>query len=212
MFQSLNRAYKRSDRADVSQVPSEEEVFQSLNRAYKRSDNIGKLPKIVVYLSFNPSIGLTSVPTINTRLISVITSTGFNPSIGLTSVPTTKHCSECSGSTAVSIPQSGLQAFRHSGSSGATAQETMFQSLNRAYKRSDPRSAIDRGYFFVVSIPQSGLQAFRHAGCSRRLQSLRSFNPSIGLTSVPTSERYRHTRSGSQVSIPQSGLQAFRHN
>src|SRR5712692_1868940 len=88
-FQSLNRAYKRSDipfpapvrssavvsipqsglqafrRHLITQTPSVPEQFQSLNRAYKRSDvrdcwfHNGDLS------SFNPSIGLTSVPTSN---------------------------------------------------------------------------------------------------------------------------------------------------
>ena len=62
----------------------------------------------------------------------------------------------------VSIPQSGLQAFRPFTVCHHQYGWLEFQSLNRAYKRSD-RS---RGRLFrdlkVVSIPQSGLQAFRH--------------------------------------------------
>src|SRR5216684_2229094 len=88
----------------------------------------------------------------------------FNPSIGLTSVPTFVQ-----GHDAPNIKP--------------------FQSLNRAYKRSDELSRIDNNHGHAVSIPQSGLQAFRpkmiHLPCSAR----HGFNPSIGLTSVPTSQR-----------------------
>ncbi len=37
LFQSLNRAYKRSDRA-LAMLGFGTQLFQSLNRAYKRSD------------------------------------------------------------------------------------------------------------------------------------------------------------------------------
>src|SRR6266852_2971301 len=86
----------------------------------------------------------------------------------------------------------------------------MFQSLNRAYKRSDGYALEQFTHAYAVSIPQSGLQAFRPAvhRCAYALvgwfQSLNraykrsdhifgtrsskvtGFNPSIGLTSVPT--------------------------
>src|SRR5712692_399007 len=61
----------------------------------------------------------------------------------------------------VSIPQSGLQAFR--------------PVFNQGYP-------LD----VVVSIPQSGLQAFRLCKLLCGLGSQSRFNPSIGLTSVPT--------------------------
>ncbi len=61
-----------------------------------------------------------------------------------------------------------------------------FQSLNRAYKRSDQTTEVPGDVPRLVSIPQSGLQAFRREPTRRRLRS-------------------------SSVSIPQSGLQAFRH-
>ncbi len=65
----------------------------------------------------------------------------------------------------VSIPQSGLQAFRRSRFSTWQQGAIVFQSLNRAYKRSDTPAC---GLFVACSI---------------------SFNPSIGLTSVPTTQR-----------------------
>jgi len=138
------------------------------------------------------------------------------------------------GKLVVSIPQSGLQAFRHHDllrrplqlalfqslnraykrsdmpSKSATKTLILFQSLNRAYKRSDPWSQPISVTSRVVSIPQSGLQAFRlHHPLYIKLVLLVSipqsglqafrrsivcgqvlpgfcFNPSIGLTSVPT--------------------------
>ena len=62
----------------------------------------------------------------------------------------------------VSIPRSGLQAFRRQQQQSTAASDAMFQSLDRAYKRSDRSS-------------RSGIED-EHNG----------FNPSIGLTSVPT--------------------------
>jgi len=110
-FQSLNRAYKRSD--DVrAKFPGVRALFQSLNRAYKRSDRSTALRRL----------------------------------------------------------------RRH-----------LFQSLNRAYKRSDSSATPAAPVVGLVSIPQSGLQAFRR-GLALSLCWTRSrFNPSIGLTSVPTS-------------------------
>src|SRR6266849_4818698 len=61
--------------------------FQSLNRAYKRSDMVPHPLGNVELNGFNPSIGLTSVPTIQDNFQSWM-SWRFNPSIGLTSVPT----------------------------------------------------------------------------------------------------------------------------
>ncbi len=62
----------------------------------------------------------------------------------------------------VSIPQSGLQAFRPGINTPHSGRLLPFQSLNRAYKRSDAIS------WDPVHLPPGG------------------FNPSIGLTSVPT--------------------------
>src|SRR6266849_3542308 len=62
-FQSLNRAYKRSDIALLVLLDQLMEVFQSLNRAYKRSDAAVFRRAPYRHYSFNPSIGLTSVPT-----------------------------------------------------------------------------------------------------------------------------------------------------
>ncbi len=110
-FQSLNRAYKRSDSISICHQ-TWESMFQSLNRAYKRSD-------------------ICCVP----------------------AYPKDRY---------VSIPQSGLQAFRQSEEKDFDEVTDVFQSLNRAYKRSDHR-------------------------CPFACQGMRiRFNPSIGLTSVPT--------------------------
>src|SRR6266852_154268 len=87
---------------------------------------------------------------------------GFNPSIGLTSVPATSATRASASGEFVSIPQSGLQAFRRVASSFVIQSDLGFQSLNRAYKRSDRRS------------------------CPGLIGELRCFNPSIGLTSFPT--------------------------
>src|SRR6266849_5473342 len=89
---------------------------------------------------------------------------------------------------AVSIPQSGLQAFRLGVSPPGTWVFGLFQSLNRAYKRSDSR--------FPVAI----------------VELVYRFNPSIGLTSVPTPNSCGQHSGFFWVSIPQSGLQAFRHD
>src|SRR6266849_3246836 len=63
-FQSLNRAYKRSDKGVIVPIEGTVTMFQSLNRAYKRSDCRHEMRKYPIRSSFNPSIGLTSVPTI----------------------------------------------------------------------------------------------------------------------------------------------------
>ncbi len=89
-------------------------------------------------------------------------------------------------SFAVSIPQSGLQAFRHEVVEVSEQPDHLFQSLNRAYKRSDVVATIEIALTVFVSIPQSGLQAFRRLPNPSYIAVLGSFNPSIGLTSVPT--------------------------
>ncbi len=162
------------------------QAFQSLNRAYKRSDT----------------------PVCVASLYTIV----------------------------VSIPQSGLQAFRPRGwprrsRLGRGFQSLnraykrsdhrrsvvrhlvlrWFQSLNRAYKRSDGRPAHQRPEVNAVSIPQSGLQAFRRIDDLKARFESRSFNPSIGLTSVPTWSTIYSYNNYRTVSIPQSGLQAFRH-
>ncbi len=137
-------------------------LFQSLNRAYKRSDE-----------------GAWTVQVQELKC--------FNPSIGLTSVPTRCHPGECYA-------------------------EGMFQSLNRAYKRSDLTGNAEMIGSSQVSIPQSGLQAFRLAVALTVTTTYCRFNPSIGLTSVPTAYVVQVDPEQSFVSIPQSGLQAFRLN
>ena len=134
--------------------------FQSLNRAYKRSDLSGCSPIGSSFARFNPSIGLTSVPTHHYTTIPASLCGCFNPSIGLTSVPTpSSYAYELRGDVSipqsglqafrphirhlslfrrlVSIPQSGLQAFRLPEMGIAKGTRQWFQSLNRAYKRSD---------------------------------------------------------------------------
>ncbi len=137
-------------------------MFQSLNRAYKRSDGTSMIGQGEWKGSFNPSIGLTSVPTERPSMSPSPASSSFNPSIGLTSVPTYTSASASILFSMVSIPQSGLQAFRQSKICAHSINMLSFQSLNRAYKRSDQdydHSNQHRSY--SVSIPQSGLQAFR---------------------------------------------------
>ncbi len=163
-----------------------------------------------IQVSFNPSIGLTSVPTQRWTPVPLAPHWCFNPSIGLTSVPT-RHVFFLSDlDDRVSIPQSGLQAFRRVAVNWHIEDRGLFQSLNRAYKRSD----LARSEYPLLNSS--------------------SFNPSIGLTSVPTwrpiarprgiyrfqSLNRAYKRSDDdvfvfvcfrrEVSIPQSGLQAFR--
>ncbi len=86
---------------------------------------------------FNPSIGLTSVPTAWRYKQHTTKTSCFNPSIGLTSVPTYDYTNVHVYTGLVSIPQSGLQAFRPSDCRPGGDRRARFQSLNRAYKRSD---------------------------------------------------------------------------
>src|SRR5712692_5899745 len=160
MFQSLNRAYKRSDSL-INQVvvidaivsipqsglqafrrPLDQELdavplqFQSLNRAYKRSDNMIYHGATTYQVRFNPSIGLTSVPTSQSLLGSVFGEAVSIPQSGLKAFPQQATFERCLIQT-VSIPQSGLQAFRQRRARKLSAPGHQFQSLNRAYKRSD---------------------------------------------------------------------------
>ncbi len=167
-------------------TPANAWMFQSLNRAYKRSD---------------PRRRHTLRPAWNC----------FNPSIGLTSVPTMQSLSCAYFAHAVSIPQSGLQAFRPSLAANGTFNAGLFQSLNRAYKRSDASDGHVPAWGAVVF--QSLNRAYKRSDPTRpigavyalQFQSLNRaykrsdllsncciavswgcFNPSIGLTSVPT--------------------------
>ncbi len=133
--------------------------FQSLVRAYKRSDIAPSEQMPLQQHCFNPSFGLTSVPTVGDQGHRVVR-VRFNPSFGLTSVPT----------------KGELEVPSH---------HPRFQSLVRAYKRSDANST-----------PLTGAKS-------------RCFNPSFGLTSVPTFPGWSSIH-GWNVSIPRSGLQAFR--
>ncbi len=109
--------------------------------------------------------------------------------------------------------QSLNRAYKRSDSSRLSMHSgriLMFQSLNRAYKRSDPRRRPAHQRHHHVSIPQSGLQAFRRQQGAPGFRAPGRFNPSIGLTSVPTHLSNKEKLNMSNVSIPQSGLQAFR--
>ncbi len=183
--------------------------FQSLNRAYKRSDLLYIDAPMLSLDGFNPSIGLTSVPTISlvpdpAKLLVSIPQSGlqafrlvtsscitharscFNPSIGLTSVPTRPLNPLFRDIAGRFNPSIGLTSVPTCFADVVGFVPDVFQSLNRAYKRSD-----DIRQTNVLNVEQG-------------------FNPSIGLTSVPTAyipcSRYRMLT----VSIPQSGLQAFR--
>src|SRR6266849_2930956 len=134
--------------------------FQSLNRSYKRSDAESLRPRLKPgqFQSLNRAYKRSD--------------NQFSSVLWLLS--------------RVSIPQSGLQAFRLLAMSLPACSKLRFQSLNRAYKRSDPASypsapndykkfqSLNRAYKRSdgalvnprgttghVSIPQSGLQAFR---------------------------------------------------
>ncbi len=84
------------------------------------------------------------------------------------------------------LHQSGLQAFRLLVCTPGPVMKTEFQSLNRAYKRSDTHCRRGKRTPQNVSIPQSGLQAFRRHYTPELPVLSTCFNPSIGLTSVPT--------------------------
>ncbi len=183
--------------------------FQSLNRAYKRSDNRHYPRHRGNERRFNPSIGLTSVPTYKgSRAYKVETvvsipqsglqafrrysatirdrrAISFNPSIGLTSVPTSEKVA--SGLLTLKF-QSLNRAYKRSDGLELYQGKPLdtFQSLNRAYKRSDSGREYGAGATCTVSIPQSGLQAFRLIYLLMEIMLLGCFNPSIGLTSVPT--------------------------
>ncbi len=189
MFQSLNRAYKRSDDAnrlasaceDYVSIPQSglqafrlcastatlpSSVFQSLNRAYKRSDS---RPRWRGYYCRHVSI----------------------PQSGLQAFRHRGEGLDAWEPGTVSIPQSGLQAFRHNSGTIRMFVQQGFQSLNRAYKRSDDDVIHCHSRYRGVSIPQSGLQAFRPKRCGAMAASSTGFNPSIGLTSVPTADTSR---------------------
>ncbi len=135
--------------------------FQSLVRAYKRSDISHMrgcaLPEMV-------SIPRSGLQAFRLASVSVLSSR----------------------SALVSIPRSGLQAFRQDFRICGYVLYGVFQSLVRAYKRSDAHLHTSIACHLVVSIPRSGLQAFRRRACCRRTGHLNGFNPSFGLTSVPT--------------------------
>jgi|SRR6266852_2843275 len=111
-------------------------LFQSLNRAYKRSDGELVCRGQCHFEVSIPQSGLQAF-----RPILTIGKVAYNDR--------------------VSIPQSGLQAFRHRNPFCAPYSPLSFQSLNRAYKRSDPDHPRAKLVSAGVSIPQSGLQAFR---------------------------------------------------
>src|SRR5712692_1042511 len=102
-------------------------AFQYLHRAYKRSDLMeGPQPR-QSSSSFNPSIGLTSVPTAVSQPDPVGVVTVSIPQSGLQAFRRAARRTEGRGTTAVSIPQSGLQAFRPKSSHTFLHVGKMFQ-------------------------------------------------------------------------------------
>ncbi len=87
MFQSLVRAYKRSDGIHKTHIGRRVQVFQSLVRAYKRSDTYHQATLNGEEVVSIPRSGLQAFRPIGYRMRST-------------------------GSNGVSIPRSGLQAFR----------------------------------------------------------------------------------------------------
>ncbi len=135
--------------------------FQSLVRAYKRSDNCRS----------DRGQGRSKVSI---------------PRSGLQAFRHGEGGIDTPYSCCVSIPRSGLQAFRPQVTSCVTVVQA-FQSLVRAYKRSDDRHALNcacnKDRF------QSLVRAYKRSDEQRRKEfeeRSSSFNPSFGLTSVPT--------------------------
>jgi len=106
--------------------------LQAFRRKHKRNGRI--------YISgFNPSIGLTSVPT-KTNIIHDLSQERMFQSLNRAYKRSDRHTPwGCANLTNVSIPQSGLQAFRQGLAALLRFYPRQFQSLNRAYKRSDPQ-------------------------------------------------------------------------
>src|SRR6266849_4616891 len=87
-------------------------------------------------LRFNPSIGLTSVPTYSGALATGAFTLFQSLNRAYKRSDGERVCrGQCHFD--VSIPQSGLQAFRLLVVIFAVLSISLFQSLNRAYKRSD---------------------------------------------------------------------------
>ncbi len=163
-------------------------MFQSLNRAYKRSDQELRTALSYIENSFNPSIGLTSVPTSLSCSYAALFNTfqSLNRAYKRSDVALLEYKMAIN---MVSIPQSGLQAFRRWFLLFLNSPWGKFQSLNRAYKRSDQPGRLQQGVeaggfnpsIGLTSVPTGVAVGDSRPGCR--------FNPSIGLTSVPT---YRH--------------------
>src|SRR6266849_3425360 len=86
---------------------------------------------------------------------------GFNPSIGLTSVPTAEVAEKGQVRDSVSIPQSGLQAFRQSSLNLVSCTKASFNPSNGLTSVPTTIGGRVDTPGLGVSIPQSGLQAFR---------------------------------------------------
>ncbi len=232
-FQSLNRAYKRSDQDNQLVVVYVPYLFQSLNRAYKRSD--------VVAYSQRPSQAIVSIPqsglqafrhlldglliryylqfqSLNRaykRSDCVILNREVSPkvfqSLNRAYKRSDPNATNTPGqATHVSIPQSGLQAFRQNVRMSYGVLPFPFQSLNRAYKRSDGDmfilvsnvdkfQSLNRAYKRSDHCPENGRPYFNEQFQSLNRAYKRSDN-----------ERYDQAVARDDVSIPQSGLQAFR--
>jgi len=185
LFQSLNRAYKRSDEwierrercATQVSIPqsglqafrrvhchpplSRTSLFQSLNRAYKRSDRVLCHTEVIEACKFQ---SLNRAYKRSDRKISAIGAL----------------------LRGVSIPQSGLQAFRLHTKGSDELSIQGFQSLNRAYKRSDSTCAVSPAPGCCRFNPSIGLTSVPTTRRPRWARQTCCFNPSIGLTSVPT--------------------------
>ncbi len=135
-------------------------MFQSLVRAYKRSDDRSPCAKRCQVVVSIPRSGLQAFRRFPSRSLKVI----------------------------MFMFQSLVRAYKRSDyqRSRSLPSPLSFQSLVRAYKRSDIHKRIRKRSSILVSIPRSGLQAFRLE--NRTVSSLggKRFNPSFGLTSVPT--------------------------
>ncbi len=185
MFQSLVRAYKRSDLFIVFSATLASDLFQSLVRAYKRSD-LEEIHERHVCVQFQSLVRAYKRSDLYRRCLPETSSVVSIPRSGLQAFRLKRSLSRSKRAASVSIPRSGLQAFRLQ----IEVQGILvvsFQSLVRAYKRSDtqykPRVT---GFRFEF---QSLVRAYKRSDndlLATNTLCRCCFNPSFGLTSVPT--------------------------
>src|SRR5439155_39859 len=86
----------------------------------------------------------------------------------------------------------------------------IFKSLKRAYEPSE--SCLLKAIVLLCDIlnPQAGLRAFRPVALCALWYCPLHFNPSSGLTSLPTLSSRDVSGWEHNISIPQAGLRAFR--